>query len=261
MSADGDARDATLQALVRRHSNETPSAVLDAEILAAAHEAVIHEPVRRSAAWRIWMPLAAAASIAAVLIGEAPRAPMVNSERAIVTDVPEKRDVDHTGQVSAAAESASATQQPPAQTNEAPSRLQALTKSERAPAAVPAKPPPGDDRRQLSISRDLDGQRRADAPANADATSSITSARKEAGASPAAPAPNAMGEPARTSAPARQAMALPATPADWIARIRALRSAGNDAEAARELARFREAYADADTRLPEDLRAWAAARR
>jgi hypothetical protein len=52
-------------------------------------------------------------------------------------------------------------------------------------------------------------------------------------------------------APARE-------PDAWIARIRALHAAGNLEEAARELAAFRAAYRDADARLPESLRAWAA---
>jgi hypothetical protein len=42
-----------------------------------------------------------------------------------------------------------------------------------------------------------------------------------------------------------------------IARIRLLRDAGNAPEARRELTRFRETYADADARLPDDLRVWA----
>jgi len=44
---------------------------------------------------------------------------------------------------------------------------------------------------------------------------------------------------------------------DFIARIHALRERGAQDEALRELARFRAAYPDADTRLPADLREWA----
>jgi len=46
-------------------------------------------------------------------------------------------------------------------------------------------------------------------------------------------------------------------PAEWIARIRALRAEGRTEEAAQELARFRAAFGDADARLPADLRPWA----
>jgi hypothetical protein len=50
--------------------------------------------------------------------------------------------------------------------------------------------------------------------------------------------------------------ALSGNAAEWIARIRALQGEGRLAEATRELARFRETFADADARLPSDLRAW-----
>jgi hypothetical protein len=48
------------------------------------------------------------------------------------------------------------------------------------------------------------------------------------------------------------------SPDDFIARIREAFSAGKPSDAQRELKAFRAAYPDADTRLPEDLRAWAA---
>jgi hypothetical protein len=48
-------------------------------------------------------------------------------------------------------------------------------------------------------------------------------------------------------------------PADaWVRRIADLYAAGDDAAAAAELRAFRAAYPDADSRLPEPLRAWAA---
>jgi len=260
MSADDDARDPTLRALVRRHSNETPPVRLDAAIRAAARDAVQKPPVRRSAAWRVWIPLAAAASITAVLIGEAPRAPMVNDERAAaVTDMPEKRAADRAAAVSAAPEvAAGAGQRQRAQPDDVQPRLQSLAKSEQAPTATSAKPDI-DERRPSSISRELNAK--TDSLSRTDPTSKAASATTEAGALPAAPAASAMGERARTGAPARQEASTPSTPADRIARIRALRASGNDAEAARELARFRETHKDADLLLPDDLRAWAAALR
>jgi hypothetical protein len=45
---------------------------------------------------------------------------------------------------------------------------------------------------------------------------------------------------------------------EFIARIRRMRSEGKMEEAAQELAAFRAAFADADARLPSDLREWAA---
>lgn len=61
-------------------------------------------------------------------------------------------------------------------------------------------------------------------------------------------------------APARSAAAPLAlrTPADYIARIEALLAASRTAEAARELNAFRAAYPDADERLPEKLKPFAA---
>ena len=82
-----------------------------------------------------------------------------------------------------------------------------------------------------------------------------------------APAPAAAPAPAPPAAAdtARAARPSPCTPRsrrpravdDDLRDIRRLRNEGRDADAALALAAFRAAYADADTRLPEDLRAWA----
>jgi hypothetical protein len=48
------------------------------------------------------------------------------------------------------------------------------------------------------------------------------------------------------------------TPAAWIERIRKLYDEQRLVEAARELNAFRAAHVDADARLPESLRLWAA---
>jgi hypothetical protein len=45
-------------------------------------------------------------------------------------------------------------------------------------------------------------------------------------------------------------------PEAWIARIRWLRAEGHDSEALRELREFRRVVADAERRLPGDLREW-----
>jgi hypothetical protein len=103
---------------------------------------------------------------------------------------------------------------------------------------------------------------------SADATASeprASAAKPPATNKDAAAAANASAAPA----PAPQASAAAGalresadgdarrTRADWIARIRALRDAGNVAEARAELTRFRAAFEDADARLPADLREWA----
>jgi hypothetical protein len=48
---------------------------------------------------------------------------------------------------------------------------------------------------------------------------------------------------------------------DWIARLRALRNAGDADEALRELRRYRATFDDADAQLPPDLAEWARSRR
>jgi hypothetical protein len=72
-----------------------------------------------------------------------------------------------------------------------------------------------------------------------------------------APAPAAMPD-AATDARAKVAPRLPVP--DWIALIRRLRDEGRTDEAEKELAAFREAYADHERLLPPDLRDWKPAR-
>jgi hypothetical protein len=66
-----------------------------------------------------------------------------------------------------------------------------------------------------------------------------------------------MRDRAETTAEPRAKIATTRTPDDFVREIRRLRSEGRDADAALSLAAFRAAYADADARLPDDLRAWA----
>ena len=95
--------------------------------------------------------------------------------------------------------------------------------------------------------------------------------------SPAAGAPAAAAPPAARNPSAQNAQSAASTitgqrgaaadarakvattrPADdFIREIERLRSEGRDADAALALAAFRAAYADADERLPNDLRGWA----
>ena len=63
---------------------------------------------------------------------------------------------------------------------------------------------------------------------------------------------------AQGAAPAPMAKLQVRTPAAWIERIRMLHAEQRFDEAARELNLFRDAYPDADTRLPVALQAWAA---
>ena len=94
MTTDRNHADPALEALLRAYSSETPSAELDATILAAAHRAVRSTPLEAEQSaeatrpWRWWMPLAAAATIGAITIGVlqlAPKEPDTTS--AIVGDL------------------------------------------------------------------------------------------------------------------------------------------------------------------------------
>jgi hypothetical protein len=67
------------------------------------------------------------------------------------------------------------------------------------------------------------------------------------------------GEGARSrAAGAAKSSVGPPAPADYIRRIEALLTAGRPDDAAQELQRFRDAYPDADERLPASLREFAA---
>ena len=203
MSTDPD-RDPALAALWREHSTETPSPRVDAAILAAAHSAAAsgsntgsRSPAAR--AWRWWVPLAAAALVAVVVVGVKPP-----SETMVDDAAPSATDMPH---VVPAPEIAPAT----------PGSI--------APRQMP----------KLEAER---AQRFA--------------------APPPAGAAEMMAAPARPALPDARADAGTALSADdWIARIRALRERGAQDDALRELARFRDAFADADARLPADLHAWA----
>jgi hypothetical protein len=86
---------------------------------------------------------------------------------------------------------------------------------------------------------------------------------------PAPPAPDSVVDaPARAAAspsaiqksvagPQARGAGMPA-PETFLARIVELRKSGDDAAAAAQLRAFRLAYADADRRLPPELRDWAA---
>ena len=84
--------------------------------------------------------------------------------------------------------------------------------------------------------------------------SGAVAAKDSVAANATAPAAAPMQE--RAAEP-RAKVATTRTPEDFVRDIRRLRGEGRDADAALALAAFRAAYADADERLPQDLRAWA----
>jgi hypothetical protein len=72
-----------------------------------------------------------------------------------------------------------------------------------------------------------------------------------------APSAGVAGDFGASAGAERRAAAL-RTPESFVLRIRELHEAGRLDEAARELVAFRNAYPDADAKLPLELRAWAA---
>ena len=228
MNPDHDHIDPALDALLRAHSDETPSAEVDATILAAAHRAVRSAPVEAgtsaeaSRPWRWWMPLAAAATIGAITIGVlqlAPKEPDTTS--AIVSDTPSRIVVPA---------------QKPAETPAAPMA------EDKAETPRPAAQAP-----RAKVHAD----RATDAPA----------ARVEVERAPARePLAAARDERAREATTAKSALAdtQQRSANDWVERIRTLVKESKLAEAAQELIAFRAAYVDADARLPADLQGWAA---
>ena len=108
----------------------------------------------------------------------------------------------------------------------------------------------------------------APAPKQEDAAPSARERVAQAGASRAAPAADAArAEPTARVTDADRAAAgtsvegraaPPLAPEEFVRRIREHYDAGRLDQAARELRAFRDAYADADARLPPELRAWAA---
>ena len=242
-----DITDPALARLLREAADESPPAHVDATILAAALRAV--EPPRRvrsgpAPPWRWLLPLGAAATIAAVVFSLQPLAPTPVEPVPSAEDAP-AREVDR---------SVSVNPTPPPSAN--------------AFATAPAK----EQSRALADARSFASAVEAERkpPAQRQKT------RKAAAETPAAPPAAALaGAPAATlaEAPAKGRAEVPAAVASsreaaapradagrdvaaWIERIRELVRESRRDEAARELDKFRAAFADADARLPDDLRAF-----
>jgi len=237
--------DPALDALLRTHSTGAPPAHVDAAILAAAHRAVEGTP-RVPRAWHWWMPLAAAAVIAVVVIGVVPIAPPVVDEPSTATDAPATG-----GPTPAPPPSTPATQAD-----------SAASKSTRASDRLGVQAPhpqtmlPGAQRKMEMYRADPQGPQAA-APAEVPAPV----AHGTRAAPPVVPPPEAAGALRQNAASAGgdDFLARPHSAEAWIDRIRALRRSTDDAGALRALAAFRAAYPNADAQLPSDLRDWAAA--
>ena len=276
MNAERDPSDAALDRLLRAAPSASPPAELDAAILAAAHRAVASTPREARSAeatrpWRRWMPLAAAAAIGAVAIGVLQLIPSEHeSVPAVVSDMPAATSPQATVAPPPSPAPPIQMQQPdtpkitaetPALRPSPPVRRKAsepagapepFPADRASPAQAPASPPPVQESAPVSPPPAPAAAARS-APADA---RNAESARRDA-------AQSATGAVDRAAAPALAKSAVKdesqARRADeFVARIRRLRSEGKMEEAAQELAAFRTAFADADARLPSDLREWAA---
>ena len=297
MTDERDLRDPTLDAAWRAQSTEMPPPALDAAILAAAHRAAKSAPEKigpgREATrpWRWWTPLAAAAVIGVIAIGALQLMPHEpDPTKVVVSDVPSTDALKPEMTV------APPPPPPAAPSVRASPPASALAPSATPPAAVPpsTSPPPAprQERRMAEAPRARSpdtAEREPKLAAPAPAAPQPFPARRDAAAvpapaaessatgrtaltdnaMPAAPLPRAApaAPPASAAGGIAPMLAKRATrdeaqrqrsPDDFVARIRKLFAEANMAEAQRELVAFRAAYADADTRLPADLRPWAA---
>lgn len=289
--------DRRIDAAWRAASAEEPPAALDAAILAAARREIGAGPRpvsagRTSHTRRVWLPLAAAATIGAIAFGllqlvtpDQLGAPV--ADNAVVTDVPAPA-------AKRAQELASTASREPAP------KVNALAERKDEPAARRAEAPPPPAPATAAAAKTEAAPVRRDIAAAPDPfpaalqrgesamTASVDSVpASSAAARVAEPEPSPASRPAPASAalgsaavpPARQAQlgkvaagrasddtavatqarasdgaALPV--ADWIVLIRRLRDEGKNDEASKELAAFRAVHPDHERLLPPDLRDW-----
>jgi hypothetical protein len=233
-----DMTDPVLTQLLREAADESPPAHVDAAILAEARRAV--EPARRrrgmsAPLWRWLLPLGAAATIAAIVVSVRPFAPTPVEETASDVTVPPGQ-VDQPPSVERAAPATSANALRPAP-------------AKRQDAAAKPQEPGSANSRSIAIAPE-----RA-APSEKHEARKATAATAPLASTQTAAAP-AAAAPQRENAAVRADAAHDA--AAWIERIRALLRESRRDEAAQELERFRAEFTDADARLPDDLRAFAA---
>lgn len=233
--ADAAPADPRVDAAWRTASRDEPPAAVDATILAAARDAARQTPSprpppAREAWWRRWQPLAAAAAVtglAFVLLQSLPR-----DERVPTPSVtPEVRNQDRSPGPVTAPRSAGSREADAVQ----PSQSTAIT----APTAAPE---PAAKARQESA---LPEQAVSGVAVQATQATDAASVAAERPAPPAAQA-------------SLQDLAEPQSADAWVSRIVERHAAGDIDAAAANLRAFRAAYPDADSRLPEPLRAWAA---
>ncbi len=238
--------DATLDDAWRAASTEQPAPQSDAAILAAARAETRSgagaSPRRRRASWQaLWQPLAAAAGVAGLAFLLVQRLPTETaSPEAAPTAVPRQ-----------AAESVLR------ETAEPASDLEAPAAAPTAPPPRTAEPVPQETAERAGALAAPVAAPAAAPPQTAEPVPQGTAERARELAAPAAvPAPAPAARDAVGLAAAKSE-ADATGPEVWVDRIVKLHASGELAAAADELRAFRGAFADADARLPADLREWA----
>jgi len=238
MTERDDPRDKELAALYREASRETPSAGLDARILAAARATA---PVPRRATnswvnrWKVQFALAATVVISTTVTL------LVLDEEAGRLDSPDSGARMKRAAPPAAAEPAA--QSAPAPASAPPAAAPKPAAALRKEASVQDASPRADREEATRVLREAPPAAKAEAaaPEVSRSTGSVSSGESKA----AAGAPAARRADSVERAPAR-------TPDQWIADIRRLRQEGKTAEAEASLAEFRKLYPW--YALPDDLK-------
>ena len=285
----GHERDPAVDAAWHAQSTELPPPSVDAAILAAAHREVASRPsaagdndtlaeAREPSRW--WWGLAAAATIGAIAFGVVQLSPFGSrNDPTRATDMPSAERAARP-----AVEPAPATAEAPRfKPQDAPdataglARLEAPVREQPQAARAPAPaarrapapvPPPQVESAAVPPAATPQPFPLAVAPPAAPAAASAptskqegaTLAARERAAEPMAKRALPAADTARLAAAnaGTERTVAPRPAEDFVLRIRELHEAGRLDEAARELVAFRNAYPDADAKLPPALRAWAA---
>jgi hypothetical protein len=283
------------------HIDAAVRAAAHREIERASPDRAVAPHARAQQAWRWWMPLAAAAVVGVIVIGVLPLAPSIVDDTAqrasdmpaestrstalapaapvpqkaapsaqpteATAPVPTQKAATTAPRREAEPPSAKVERARPPSLAQSQSRDAAVSSTQGASNAPPASPTFAPPPSLAAASPPADAQARADARARdeAQAREDTGIAAEVGGVTDRVEGPNA---DLRTAERSQSAIAASAAAdgrarsiADWIARLRELRNAGDAEEALRELRRYRATFDDADARLPPDLAEWARSRR
>jgi hypothetical protein len=260
-----------VQALYRQAAGAEPSPALDRSIFEAARaelKSAAAAKARPAPWWRGWLP--AATALAAVFVGVSLTWRVMDEQERQLRE--ELRAAPAAGEMTRTPAADSAAAPPPAVaagSSPAPAEASVVLEKKAAVAAKPAASPeprpftaPASPLPAFAMPQEVEAKKAARSEVRE------TESRRDAAVQDAAPVlsrtaprleavrPGTGNEAAGavSSAPAAKALAAPeaVSPEAWLQRIRDLRAAGRDAEAAQNLARFRQRYPDFP--LPADLK-------